>query len=194
MIYELRSYTTKPAQAMYYLDLFRTTGVHLITRHLPMLGYWLGETGQLNTIHHMWAYESFEERAAKRVHVAKDEEWNKGFIEKAFEVVVSQRTCFMTLEQGTALLDSKVASRNKVHAQETPEMPTFANSWNLITKSPSPETVNSATFGTWNVQIGDKPGTRLSISSLSNVDQFLTNPPSTGTPELIRPMAVSPIQ
>ena len=46
------------------------------TRHLgPPLVYLQAESGDLNTLVHMWAYESAADRAQKRAVMATDPEW-----------------------------------------------------------------------------------------------------------------------
>ena len=52
----------------------------LITRHLPLVGYWLTEVGPLNRIEHLWAYESLADRAARRGRLMGDTEWTGGFL------------------------------------------------------------------------------------------------------------------
>ena len=54
MLFELRTYDLKPGKAPAYLEFFRTFGVRLVTRHLPMGGYWMVESGRLNRIEHLW--------------------------------------------------------------------------------------------------------------------------------------------
>ena len=65
MILELRTYDHAPLDAQRYLALFRADGLPLITRHLPLVGYWPTEGGPLNRIEHPWAHESLADRAAR---------------------------------------------------------------------------------------------------------------------------------
>ena len=89
MFFELRTYDLKPGKAPVYLDFFRTFGVSRVTRHLPMIGYWQVESGRLNRIEHLWAYDSFEERDACRAGLLSETEWMVDFVPKAFADVVA---------------------------------------------------------------------------------------------------------
>ena len=75
MIFELRAYDLIPGKAPDYIDLFRKDGVQYVTRHLPMGGYWLTDSGMLNRLYHLWIYESLEERMECRAGLATDADW-----------------------------------------------------------------------------------------------------------------------
>jgi len=51
----------KPGSAMAYVELFSQFGVVLVSKHLPLVGYWHSEVGELNQLWHPWAYESMNE-------------------------------------------------------------------------------------------------------------------------------------
>ena len=74
MLFELRTYDLKPGKAPVYLEFFRTAGVALVTRHLPMMGYWMVESGRLNRIEHLWAYRDMAERDACRAGLAEQDD------------------------------------------------------------------------------------------------------------------------
>ena len=106
MIHEWRSYRLKPGAAADYLGLLADEGLPLVTRCLPLMGYWLGETGPLNTIHHLWAYQDWAEREALRAELATDEGWTRGFIPKAFALVEEQGNRFLRLERSSPDFDA----------------------------------------------------------------------------------------
>jgi hypothetical protein len=54
-----------------------------------MVGYYQTEFGPLNQIIHMWAYESMEERAAKRAKLGADPAW-QAYIAKTRPLTLSQ--------------------------------------------------------------------------------------------------------
>ena len=61
-----------------------------MTRHLPLLGYWLTESGRLNVLHHLGAYTDLDDRAARRAGLAADTEWSSGFGPRAFPLIENQ--------------------------------------------------------------------------------------------------------
>lgn len=76
MIVEERIYTVQPGKAGEYAKLMETEGIAI---QEPILGHLFGffttEFGPLNQIIHMWAYESFEDRAARRAKLMRDPTW-----------------------------------------------------------------------------------------------------------------------
>ena len=115
MIHEWRSYRLKPGAAADYLTLLADQGLPLVTRHLPLMGYWLAETGGLNVIHHLWAYTGWAEREAARAALSGEEGWTKTFIPRAFALVEDQETRFLRLEQASATYDTALAQRRREH-------------------------------------------------------------------------------
>ena len=62
-----RTYRVKPGTVQAHLDLYEKYGLAAQTRHLGKpVAYMFAESGDLNTIVHMWAYEDAADRAAKR--------------------------------------------------------------------------------------------------------------------------------
>ena len=114
MIHEWRSYRLKPGAAPIYLAMLADEGLPLVTRHLPMTGYWLGETGPLNTIHHLWSYADWAEREACRASLATEEGWVKGFIPRAFALVEEQENRFLRLTTSSPAFDAALAARRTV--------------------------------------------------------------------------------
>lgn len=99
MIFELRTYDFAPGNALKYLDLFSREGVHLITRHLPMAGYWLTEIGALNRIRHAWIYRDLAERTAKRQAFMADTEWTAGFLPRGMALIARQESQLLQLTE-----------------------------------------------------------------------------------------------
>ena len=119
MIHEWRSYRLKPGAAAEYLTLLADQGLPLVTRHLPLMGYWLAETGGLNVIHHLWAYAGWGEREAARAALSQEEGWTKTFIPRAFALVEEQENRFLRLEQSSDIYDAVLAQRHRVHPIRT---------------------------------------------------------------------------
>jgi NIPSNAP len=73
-----RYYRVKPGTMNAHLDLYEKHGFVPQTRHLGQpLAYLFTETGEVNTIVHMWVYESAADREKKRAAMAADPDWQK---------------------------------------------------------------------------------------------------------------------
>lgn len=54
----------------------RTGGLELQTKILGrLLGFFMTEIGELNSVVHLWAYDSFEERTKRRAQLAAQPSW-----------------------------------------------------------------------------------------------------------------------
>lgn len=196
MIFEWRSYVSEPGKAMAYLDLFRTFGVPLVTQHLPMLGYWLSDVGGLNVIHHLWAYENFEDRMTCRAGLASETAWQKDFIAPAFRTIRSQDSRFMTLVSGSAGFDALVAARRRTLAARPADEACFSPQWCVMTDHPpgtGPE--GDEVFASFRTCIGPDLGHRRSLAVNVRVDDWIAdaNNSPAGASTLIRPLVLSPI-
>ncbi len=152
MIHEWRSYRLKPGAATDYLTLLATQGLPLVTRHLPLMGYWLAETGALNVIHHLWAYESWAEREAARAALAQEEGWVKGFVPRAFALVDTQENRLLRLDHASPEYTAALAARRRSHAARPPNAPLFAaDCAGLLLGSPqgAGQAANGQTAGLW---------------------------------------------
>lgn len=188
MIFELRTYLCRPGKAPEYLDRFRREGVGHVTRHLPMLGYWLAETGPLNAIVHLWAYASLEERDACRATLAADAAWTQGFVPAAFENVVGQVNRLLHLERGSRALDAAVADRRRDHSNRDTAEPMYAPGLMTLTVAPRPPA--SADVALWRTVAGEGCGGFVALSAGADLD--LPDEPCDRT--LLRPLALSPLR
>jgi hypothetical protein len=78
MLVEERVYVLQPeaSPAMYFEAYKRTGGLELQTRILgQLLGFFTTEVGELNSVVHLWGYESFEERSRRRALLAVEPVW-----------------------------------------------------------------------------------------------------------------------
>jgi hypothetical protein len=126
MIHEWRTYQLMPGATGDYLALLADLGLPLVTRHLPLLGYWQAETGPLNVIHHLWAYADWAEREACRTALSNEEAWVNDFIPRAFPMVLQQQNCLATLIRGSPAFDAAVADRHRQHGPRLAGTPLFA--------------------------------------------------------------------
>lgn len=126
MIHEWRSYRLKPGAAGEYLTLLADQGLPLVTRHLPLMGYWLAETGALNVIHHLWSYADWSEREAARAGLAAEDGWTTGFVPRAFALVEEQQNRLMRLVTSSDEFEAALARRRRPHPARAAGGPLFA--------------------------------------------------------------------
>jgi hypothetical protein len=71
-----RTYRVRPGTAQAYLDMYEQYGFPAQTRHLGKpVAYMFTETGEMNTIVHLWAYENAGDREKKRAAMMADPDW-----------------------------------------------------------------------------------------------------------------------
>lgn len=76
MYYELRTYTIKPTRLADWLALYQSDALAVQTEHLgKLVGFFTTEFGEANQVVHIWAYESLDDRAARRASMAADPRW-----------------------------------------------------------------------------------------------------------------------
>lgn len=76
MFVEERMYRLKIGAVPEYMKLYQEIGMAIQLKHLPhMVGYYFTEIGGLNTVVHMWAYESLDQRDKCRAAMQADPGW-----------------------------------------------------------------------------------------------------------------------
>jgi len=92
MIVEHRTYTLRPGSIGTYFELYEREGLATQREHLGnMLGYYSTEVGHVNSVVHMWRYESFEDRAARRAALGADPRW-KAYLVKMLPMLLDQES------------------------------------------------------------------------------------------------------
>lgn len=92
MLVEMRTYTTWPGKWRDYLALYEAEGLQIQKRILGrMVGYYRTETGALNQVVHMWAYQDMNEREERRARLMADPGW-QSYIQKMFPLLQSQES------------------------------------------------------------------------------------------------------
>jgi hypothetical protein len=71
MIYEIRTYFTRPGKVAAYEEHFAES-YPIRQKYSGLYGWWHTEIGPLNQLVHIWAYESLQHRADVRAAAAKD--------------------------------------------------------------------------------------------------------------------------
>jgi hypothetical protein len=71
-----RYYRIKPGMVPAHLDIYEKHGFAAQSRHLGKpFAYLFTESGEVNTLVHMWLYDDVADRAKKRAAMAADPEW-----------------------------------------------------------------------------------------------------------------------
>jgi len=95
MLYEHRTYQIAPGKAGEFLKLYEAEGLGIITRYAKLVGCWTKESGVLNSVVFIWAYDDFAHRTAQRQTMAKDPAW-VAFTPKILPYLVHQESTFLT--------------------------------------------------------------------------------------------------
>jgi hypothetical protein len=78
MIIEERTYDLAAGHLPAYIALVQEEGIAIQRPILGrLIGYFHTELGPLNQIVHLWAYESFHDRAERRARLAADPRWKE---------------------------------------------------------------------------------------------------------------------
>ena len=92
MFVEQRTYTLLPGSQGEWLENYEKYGLEIQTEILGRLvGYFSTEFGELNQVVHMWAYETFEDRAERRKKLFQNQVWLE-FLPKVRPLIVSQES------------------------------------------------------------------------------------------------------
>ena len=76
MIVEQRDYHVHPGKLPEVVRLYETEGIALQQQYLgTLIGAFTVDVGTLPTYTHLWAYESYAERAERRANLQADERW-----------------------------------------------------------------------------------------------------------------------
>ena len=97
MLVDHRNYRIKPGKVAAHLDLYEKHGFTAQTRHLGQpVAYMFSESGEINTLVHIWAYEDAADRAKRRAAMQADPEW-QNYLRVSGEAgyLVDQRTMLM---------------------------------------------------------------------------------------------------
>jgi hypothetical protein len=92
MFVEQRTYTLLPGTQGEWLENYEKYGLKIQTEILGRLvGYFTTEFGALNQVVHMWAYETFEDRAERRKKLFQNPVWLE-FLPKVRPLLVNQES------------------------------------------------------------------------------------------------------
>jgi len=93
MILEVRTYTFNVGKVRIWLDYYEKHGLPVQERHLGRLvGFFTSETGRLNQVVHMRAYDSFADRETRRAAMLRDPAWLDVLKNEPPGLIVSQES------------------------------------------------------------------------------------------------------
>ena len=94
MIYEMRTYQVQAGKAGEFLKMYQADGLPLISRYAKLVGCWTKESGVLNSVVFLWAYDDLGHRTAQRAKMAQDAEWT-AFVPRMLPYPVHQESVFL---------------------------------------------------------------------------------------------------
>lgn len=91
MIVEMREYTLHPGKVPEYFKLYEQEGLEIQRRILGrMVGYYSTEVGpSTNQVVHLWAYDSLDDRTARRQQLQADPGW-QSYVKKMRPMLAAQ--------------------------------------------------------------------------------------------------------
>ena len=95
VIYEMRTYQLQAGKAPEFLKIYEASGLGIITRYAKLVGCWTKESGTLNSVVFLWAYDDFAHRTAQRAKLGQDPEW-QAFVPTILPFLVHQESVFLT--------------------------------------------------------------------------------------------------
>jgi len=97
VIVDLRTYRVMPGKMAQELDLYAERGLAAQVRHLGApLAYLHGESGDINSLVHLWVFEDAADRVCRRAAMMSDPEWQT-YLKLADEAgfLIEQRNSLM---------------------------------------------------------------------------------------------------
>lgn len=95
MIFEMRTYQLRAGRGPEFLKHYQANGLGIITRYAKLIGCWSKESGTLNSVVFIWAYDDFAHRSAQRAKLGQDPEW-QAFVPTILPDLVHQESVFMS--------------------------------------------------------------------------------------------------
>jgi len=97
MLVDLRIYTIRPGKLADFVAIYKAEGWPLQQKHLGRcLGWYTTVEGALNTVVHLWGYESQADRETRRNAMAADPAW-QAYLKKSLDLglLVAQENRFL---------------------------------------------------------------------------------------------------
>jgi hypothetical protein len=94
MIVEMRTYQIQAGKAAEFLKVYQEHGLSIITQYARLVGCWSKESGVLNSVVFLWAYEDYGHRSAQRAKLGQDVQW-QAFVPMILPYLVHQESVFL---------------------------------------------------------------------------------------------------
>jgi hypothetical protein len=94
MICEMRTYQVAPGRAPEFLAFYEAEGLDIISQYAKLIGCWVKESGVLNSVVFIWAYEDFAHRTQQRAKLGQDKAW-QAFVPRMLPYLVHQESVFL---------------------------------------------------------------------------------------------------
>jgi len=94
MMLEMRTYQIRAGKAAEFLKVYQDHGLDIITRYAKLVGCWTKESGTLNSVVFLWAYDDFGHRSAQRARLGQDAAW-QAFVPTILPYLVHQESVFL---------------------------------------------------------------------------------------------------
>lgn len=95
MIVELRTYKFHPGALATFLDLYEAGPMAIQRATLGnLIGYFVTESGALNTVVHLWAYINLDDRIERRNSLAANPKWQE-FLATVLPLMQSQESLLL---------------------------------------------------------------------------------------------------
>ena len=87
MINEFRQYRLKPGRLPEYVAAFEQIALPILNKYVVLLGFWTSDTGELNKVFHLWAFENAEQRTLRYAALRADPEYRSQFLPVALPLI-----------------------------------------------------------------------------------------------------------
>lgn len=94
MIYEKRTYRVSAGKAPEFLRIYESEGLGIITRYARLIGCWVSDSGVLNAVTFIWAYDDYAHRTTQRAKLGADPEW-QAFVPRILPYLEHQESVFL---------------------------------------------------------------------------------------------------
>ncbi|MBY3217745.1 NIPSNAP family protein [Rhizobium laguerreae] len=185
MLLEMRTYDFAPGAALDYVRLFGREGIPIITRYLPLVAYWVTEAGELNRVHHIWAYSNLDDRMARRSRMLADPAWAKDFLPRGLSMIRRQASRLLEPMEMEDTFATAVAEADRVHPPLQAEASPLAEG--LLTLAINQSQCIGGILHA-RVCCGESTGSVLTLSKMTAGREL----PVHGACDLLRPTRFSP--
>lgn len=92
MIVEHRTYTLVAGRVGEYFELYEKAGLQLQLKHLGrMAGYYRAESGDVNQVIHLWAFDDAADREQRRARLSAEPEWPL-YVKQVMPLILKQES------------------------------------------------------------------------------------------------------